>query len=181
MIVVGLIGEDPYDTNAIQNLLNQKYGTQVRFASISKRFTGCQLDSDKFFRTLKTESRKCQIVVCIRDLDGFSSQRHLIHNREKCFNNICENVSCERILLLNIWELEAFILGDIGAFNEFYKTDLKYRGNPSTLREPKEWLKSKTQKLKKSYKESDCPELFSMLDYTKVFDRCKFFATFIDT
>jgi len=179
MIVVGLIGEDPYDTNAIQNLLNKKYGTQVRFVSISKRFTGCQLDSDKFFRTLKIESKKCQIVVCIRDLDGFPSQTHLIHNRKKWLNNICKNVSCDSVLLLNIWELEAFILGDVDTFNQFYKIDLKYTGNPSTLREPKEWLKSKTQKLKGPYKESDCPDLFLSLNYNKVLDRCKFFSTFI--
>src|SRR5690606_22087321 len=113
-------------------------------------------------------SKKCHMVLCIRDLDGFSSQEHLVQARKDWFDNVCQNVSCSSVLLLNIWELEAFLLGDIDSFNRFYKSNLSYMGNPSAQPNPKEWLKSRTKKLKKSYKESDCPELFASLDYDKI-------------
>lgn len=179
MTVIGLIGEDPYDTEAIRNLLQKKYSTQARFVSISKRLTGGQLDLDKFFRTLKIEAQKCHMVVCMRDLDGFSSEGPLIQARTNWFENVRKNVGCTSVFLLNVWELEAILLGDIETFNKFYKSSLNYIGNPSAKQNPKEWLKSKTQKLKRQYKESDCPELFSLLDYAKLLERCQFFSTFI--
>jgi len=50
---IGLIGEDPYDTDSIKNLLTQKY--PYRFIPILKNLRGTQLDSPKAGKLLKIE------------------------------------------------------------------------------------------------------------------------------
>ena len=67
------------------------------------------------------------------------------------------------ILFLTIYESEALLLADIEAINTFYKIKLTYSKNPLF---EKEHLQRKTQK---RYKQSDCTELFKVLNFDLVY------------
>lgn len=81
MIKVGLVGEDPNDTSAIKNLLDQKYKNRVKFIPLLKRINGYQLDNNKIKNSLSVEfeDRKCKFVLYVRDLDAYKSQTDKIN------------------------------------------------------------------------------------------------------
>ena len=71
---IGIIGEDPYDTTAIKNLLSGKYPYQ--FKPILRNIKGGHLDSAKTKRLLKIEL-KCNpypLIIYVRDLDGLDTE-----------------------------------------------------------------------------------------------------------
>ncbi len=72
------------------------------------------------------------------------------------------------------------IFGDIDTFNKIHSTKYHFKGNPMSIKEPKEQLKRISYKSKKSYKESDCVEIFKHLDIKKLEDNCIFFSDFIN-
>ncbi|HLP48575.1 MAG TPA: hypothetical protein VK469_21725, partial [Candidatus Kapabacteria bacterium] len=71
---IGIIGEDPYDTDAIRNLLAQKYAYQ--FQPILKNIRGDQLNSPKTAKLLKIELKTIHypIIIYTRDLDGLETE-----------------------------------------------------------------------------------------------------------
>ncbi len=79
---IGIIGEDPYDTNAIKNLLSQKYSFQ--FVPILKQIRGDQLNSAKTQRLVNIELKNQHyfLIIITRDLDGLETE---IHKKEKVF------------------------------------------------------------------------------------------------
>jgi len=178
MIRIGLIGEDPYDKDSIKNLLNQRY-KNIHFKPILRGVRGKQLDSPKTARAIKEELRNdsFKFLVFIRDLDGLPSQTNLKDSLKEWFKPLKHKK--EDILLINIWELETLIFGDLDPFNKKYGVSLSCPGDPMMERDPKRTLMSKTLKAKRTYKESDCPDLFSKLDIDKVEKKCKFFHDFL--
>ena len=52
MIKIGLVGEDPNDTDSIKNLLEKKYKKRVQFITLLKRINGYQLDNNKVKNSL---------------------------------------------------------------------------------------------------------------------------------
>ncbi|ERJ59342.1 DUF4276 family protein [Sphingobacterium paucimobilis] len=183
MIKIGVIGEDPNDTTAIQNLLRPKLGAIANFKTICKNIRGCHLDSPKFYKTVgaETKSTSYDILICIRDLDAFKSESAKVLERQNWHKKIKDAANgCSTVLLLNIWELEAIIFADLIPFNKRYGVSLSFAGDPSSLKDPKERLKSETRKAKRKYVESDCKELFSELDFDKVTSRCAFFKDFLE-
>jgi len=88
MIKIGLVGEDPNDTKSIQNLLLQEYRGRIKFEILAKRITGYQLDNPKIKRSLPIEvkDKKCQIVILIRDTDGFQSKNSKVMKVQNWFN-----------------------------------------------------------------------------------------------
>lgn len=181
MITVGLVGEDPTDTSSIKNLLIQRYKGKVQFVPVIKSITGEQLNSEKFKRSLLSEfkKRKWEFAVVIRDLDAFKSQENKLQERLTWFKEISKIINDCGVFLLNIWELEALILGDIEAFNRVYHTKHKFTGDPMTVKDPKEKLKHLTYKSPKQYKESHCPDLFKELNIDQVESKCAFFKEFL--
>jgi hypothetical protein len=181
MKLIALIGEDPNDTKSIQNLLSQKYSRDVKFYPIIRNKRGDQLNNTATIRALEIElqHRKYHFVIFIRDLDGLETEKSKFENRRKWFdklNKVCNN---KGLLLLNIYELEALILADIEIFNKEYKVSIANVGNVMSKKQPKEFLILKTNKLKKKYAESDCPDLFKKLRFPQVTANCKYFRDFV--
>lgn len=176
---IGLIGEDPSDTAAIRNLLLKKY--DYDFIPLLKNQTGDNLETAKTKRMLSVEleRRKLDLLIFIRDLDALESDEVQISKRYDWFNRFKSYFNGPSVFLLNIYELEALILSDIASFNNAYKTAINFRGNPMMQKEPKEFLISRTDKLRRKYRESDAPELFRQLDIDIILKKCRYFREFI--
>lgn len=181
MISIGLVGEDPNDTSSIKNLLLSKYGKSVRFFPLARGICGYYLDNPKLKAVLKAElaSHNYKFIIYIRDLDAFKSEAAKVQKKLDWFKDLNSITGNQNILLLNIWEMEALILGDIGTFNKIYKIKHSFSGDPMAVKEPKEYLKRITNKGIKRYKESHSPEIFSQLDINLVRDNCLFFRNFL--
>ncbi|WP_184550615.1 DUF4276 family protein [Mucilaginibacter sp. FT3.2] len=181
MIKVGLVGEDPNDTSAIKNLLEKRYKDRVLFKPLVKGIKGHQLDSPKIKKSLpiEFEDQECKFIVYIRDLDAFKSQEDKLQAKRQWFKDLDELVNNAGILLLNIWELEALIFGDIETFNKIHSIDHKFKSDPMKVKDPKGELKRITSKSKKRFHESHCPEIFKQLDIDKIEAKCSCFKDFI--
>ncbi len=177
--VIGIIGEDPYDTEAIANLLASRYS--LRFKPILKNIKGTQLTSPKTRRLLKIElqSNRYPIIIYCKDLDGLESEKNKIEDANAWFRKL-DNVNRNQgILLLNIYELEALILADIETFNRLFKVEVKFPGNPMSLESPKEFLMRKTRHSRRKFGVSENRAVFKELRIEKVMERCKYFREFI--
>lgn len=177
MIRVGLIGEDPNDTQSIKNLLSRKYG-DLHFHPMLKGVKGHQLDHVKTARAIAQEMKtaKCKLIIFIRDLDGAESQSHLVKIKKDWFKKNAKNTD---VLLLNIWELEALMFADIDTFNKEYGCNINFKGDPMRVDKPKEKLKEKTSKGKKKYHESHAPDVFNLLQINQLSKNCKYFKDFL--
>ena len=177
---IGLVGEDPNDTSAIENLLNQKYITQAKFIKLAKRIRGSQLDTDKLKKQVVFDFKyeKCDFVICIRDLDGLESENDKIIKRLNWHSEIESSVK-KSLILLNIWELEALIYADIEIFNKIYNSTIKFRGNPEFIKAPKEELIRKTRNNQKEFHENHCPDIFKELRFENIMKNSKSFKNFI--
>lgn len=181
--IVGLIGEDPNDTEAIKFLLQQKICTGVSYQHLMKNVRGHQLDNERTRISLKIECerKKPEILIFIRDVDGICTQKDKINKCEVWHKNLSKELGIKNILLLNIYELEALIFADISAFNSIYKTSIKGNRNVTYIKEPKEELIRATRKLQKKYSESDCPQLFKAMNIENVLNNCAYFRHFFDS
>lgn len=181
MVKIGLVGEDPNDTLSIKNLLLTRYKNGISFHQLAKGVKGYQLDTEKLKRTLiiEMEDQNINLIIYIRDLDAFKTNKSQLKNREDWFHKLNNQFDKNGLLLLNIWELEALILADIDTFNQVYHISHRFTGDPSNIENPKETLKRLTSKSNKKYKESDCPEIFKKLDIEVIKNKCGYFNSFI--
>ncbi len=180
-IKIGLIGEDPNDTNAIANLLKQKYATGFSFMTISQNIRGCQMFTDNAIRSYNFEikSKTPDHVVVIMDADATKNEAELIRAKQERYYKIRKGLKCEsNILLLNIYELEALIIADIETCNNYYKSDINFKGDVMHVKDPKGLLVLKTSKGKK-YHVSHCPDLFKTLQFDIIIKKCAYFKEFI--
>lgn len=179
-MVIGIIGEDPYDTTAIKNLLLQKYS--FRFKPILKQVRGAQLDSAKTRRLLKIElkSNDYTLIIYTRDLDGLETELQKKEKLVKWFEGLDALNKNNGILLLNIYELEALILADIETFNKLFDTRINFTGNPMYKENPKEYLMAQTRKSKRTFDVSENPLVFKKLRLDEVRENCPYFKEFID-
>lgn len=177
---IGLIGEDPNDTIAIQNLLQKKYAKKLQFKQLIKNKRGHQLDNERTFHSLQIEydDFKPHFVLFIRDADGIVTEKQKIQKVHEWFAKLNAIVGKKGLLLINIYELEALILADISTFNKLYGTTIKFSGNVMYQTKPKEFLIQKTSKNKKKYSESHCPDIFKVLDFDLVVKNCNYFKNF---
>lgn len=92
---IGIIGEDPYDTHAIKNLLVQKY--PYRFKPILKKIKGDQLNSPKTRKLLKIElkAESYPIIIYTRDLDGLETEISKIEKIKNWFQDL-ENLKSRK-------------------------------------------------------------------------------------
>jgi hypothetical protein len=182
MIRVGLVGEDPNDTSSIKNLLDKRYSKKVQFIQLFKGIKGDQLGTLKLKKSLPIEfaGRGCKLVVFIRDLDALKSHVEKLNERIEWFESLNALINNNGVLLLNIWQLEALILGDIETFNKIYGVKYNFKGDPTYQRKPKVKLKEVTFYSKKQYKESGCPDLFKQLNIDIIEKNCSCFKDFIE-
>jgi len=180
-VKIGLVGEDPSDTDAIRNLIGREFES-VQFVSMLRNFNGSMLETASALRFLQTEfeEKRPKAVVFIRDLDGVRTEHKKIATRKAYFESCDLKVNGTGIPLLNIYSIEALLYADIETFNTEYKTNLK-SGDPTMVMKPKETLKTKTSKLAKRYHESHNPVLFSKLNLETVKANCPYLADFVAT
>ena len=177
--VIGLVGEDPNDTDSIINLLKSRINTKISYIKLIKNVRGCNLDNPRTKASLAIECarKKPHLIIFIRDTDGLITELDKI---EKCRNwhiNLSKELKTPNILLMNIYELEALIFADIDAFNRIYKTKIKGGGDVTYIKKPKEELEEYT---KERYKESDCPKIFKQLNIDNVIKNCGYFRRFYE-
>lgn len=131
---------------------------------------------------ISKESKKGTIkfIIFFHDLDGFPSDEDKINDYRDWFHSIRLHNDLD-VLFLVIWESEALLLADIEVVNKFYKVKINYGNkNPLFEKEPKEYLQRQTQK---KYVQSDCTELFTLMDFDTVYKNHKgeiSFQSFID-
>jgi len=175
---IGLVGEAPNDTEAIKNLLSRKYSSTVyEFYPLLNNIHGSQLDNQKTKRFLRIEyeSRKPNVVIFIRDLDGTIRNNTTLNDRKEYFKTLNNVVNKKGVFLLNIFEIEALIISDIETFNKKFGCQLIYEDNPMEIENPKEDLKKKCH----HFKESLNPEIFKLLRFEIVKQNCIYFKEFI--
>lgn len=179
---IGLIGEDPYDTESIKILLERKHPGVFRFKHLLRNLKGCHLDAKKAGLLLSKEFAysELDIVIFIRDVDGLHTEDAKIKKVEDWFNLLNKVVSLKGILLMNVYELEALILADINTFNKLYKTDINYSANVIYKEDPKGYLKSKTSKSRKKFTESHCPDIFAQLNFDLLLKKSSYFKNFYE-
>ena len=161
--------------------MNQKFGKDVSYIQLIKNIKGFHLDTIKAQKSLKVECerRNLDIIIFIRDADGIYTDAAKIKKVETWFETLREHCTCKKLLLINIYELEALIFADIETFNRLYYTSIKGNRDVKYIKEPKEELKNATEKGKRKYRESDCPDLFKELRIEIVGKNCSYFKTFL--
>lgn len=177
---IGLIGEAPNDTLSIQNLLSRKYPDIFQFKQLIKNKKGYQLNNSRAVAALKLEFAEYSPdhVLFIRDADALPSEVDKIQVIKDWYEKMNQIVDKRGILLINIYELEALILADIGTFNKLYRTSIQYSNNCMHQKEPKEFLKQKTSNYPKIYSEAHCPEIFKHLSFDLLVANCTYFKDF---
>jgi hypothetical protein len=175
---IGLVGEAPNDTMAIQNLLSKQY-QDLDFVTLLNRINGSMLDNQKKIRRLlrvEYENQSPDIIIFIRDLDALENDRDAKRKREEIFSYSNRIVNRVGIHLLNVFELEALILADIDVFNAHYSCSVAEFDDPMLIATPKEVLKEASGN---RFNESHNPEIFSLLNFDILRNKCRYFSRFI--
>jgi hypothetical protein len=178
MMRIGLVGEAPNDTAAIQNLLSRNYH-HLDFVTLLNRINGSMLDNRKAIRRLlriEYEDQKPDVIIFIRDLDSLENDKKAKRKRQEVFSYSNRIVNGIGVHLLNIFELEALILADINTFNNFFDCSLSEFTDPMLIPMPKEVLIGASGN---KFNESHNPELFNLLNLDIVKQNCRYFAGFI--
>ena len=181
MIIVGLVGEAPNDTNAIKNLLSRNY-QNLNFVTLLRDINGSMLDNKKLFRRIlriEYETQNPDLIIFIRDLDALETDRDAKLKRQETFNYSNNIVDKKGISLLHIYEIEALIFADIDAFNKYYDCSVSKVPDPMKITEPKEELIKATRKSVKQYSETHNSEIFNLLSFDTIKTNCRYFNTFI--
>ena len=177
---VGLLGESPNDTKAIEQLLTPRYGGQVQFFTLVNNVTGDNLETQGAFRQLRREyqSERPQLVIVIRDLDALETNRAQLRRRSTYFRKVKRQVEEKGILLLNIYTIEALIAAHIAVFNAYYDCDCIIEGDVMQIEKPIDLLRAATQQGKMHYLEAHCAELLAKADYDVLLANCRYFQAF---
>lgn len=181
MIRIGIVGEDPNDTDSIINLLSPTLRGRAQIIRLLRRKRGGQLDNAKTENELRIEvdTQKPALLIVVRDSDCIRTEDQKLKGRSLWYQNLTKSLAIPKLLLLNIAELEALILADIDSFNKLYKVLIKPPGDVSMIADPKKLLREKTDGLRKKFQESDCPTIFSNLDIAVIQKNCLFFRDFM--
>ncbi len=184
-IKVGIVGEHPQnDAEALQFLLNTVAETNVEFSIRMEKFRGGQLDGEKFFRSLAVEADSLNWIILVRDLDGFLSESKKLNIKDLWFQRANKSAAKKGIFFLVIYEMEALILADVNALNEYYNLNEKPVGDPTLKFKPKEILEKLTAKtLKGKYKEEHALDILKRVKFKTVYKNHKgdrSFQTFAD-
>lgn len=177
---VGLLGESPNDTRAIEALLKPRYGERVEFFTLLNNITGDMLEDAKTGKLLRKEYEleKPNLVVVIRDLDGLAAKGAKWRQRQAYFRDVDRVVEQKSLPLLNIYEIEALICANIAAFNRYFGCSCLQPSDPMAIEKPKEWLMAATAPGKPRYSEGHSPNLLAQVDYDTVVANCRYFSAF---
>ena len=175
---IGLVGEAPNDTRAIQNLLSKHY-SHLDFVTLLNNINGSWLDHKKTIRRslrIEYEDLRPDIIIFIRDLDGLENDKKAKRKRQEIFSYSNRIVDKLGMHLLNIFELEALILADVNVFNQRYNCTVPDFSYPMLVPMPKEVL---IEASAYQFKESHNPEIFILLNFDTVKSNCRYFSSFV--
>jgi hypothetical protein len=177
---VGLLGESPNDTKAMEALLKPRYGQRVEFFTLLRNVTGDMLEYAETFRNLRKEYEweKPNLVIAIRDLDTLETKGAKWRQRQAYFRKVATVVEQKSLPLLHIYEIEALICADIAKFNATYGCACEVPADPMTIAEPKERLMAATPPGKPRYAEGHCAKLLAEVSYDMLLTNCRYFAEF---
>ncbi|HZY37961.1 MAG TPA: DUF4276 family protein [Mucilaginibacter sp.] len=177
---VGLVGEAPGDTGAVQNLLSRNY-ENLDFIELLQRVGGSVLDDKKAVNQIRREYEieRPDLVLVIRDLDADEKDDDKVKDRKKKFAKLNRIINKKGIFLLNIYELEALILADIEVFNKIYGCEVEQYADPMKVADPKEVLMSASRKSNTPFNVSHNREIFKSLRFDILKKNCRYFARFI--
>jgi hypothetical protein len=177
IIHIGVVGEHPNnDSEALCHLLRRVACEQVQFKVILKNKRGAQLDSPLLGKALESEleTEDFKYILLIRDLDGLLSETKKVAQRDKWFKSLEKVLNKKGIFFLVISEMEALILADIQAFNDYFKLNITFTGHPMLQAKAKELLKQWSAKsTKHKYEEGDSEAIFKQLNFKKVYAQHK--------
>lgn len=179
---VGLLGESPNDTKAVEKLLTPRYGGLVEFFTLVRNVTGDNLVEAGTFKQLRREYQyeRPNLVVVIRDLDALETDKAQLRNRKAYFRKVAKQVGGKEkaVYLLNIYSIEALIAAHIERFNEYYGAACRIEGDVMHLEKPVELLKETTKHCKKQYLEGNCGNLLALVNYQMLLNNCRYFQAF---
>lgn len=172
---IGLVGEAPSDTRAMQLLLNKKY-SHISFETLIEDIRGSELDNQKTKHLLRASYlvKKPDYVIFIRDLDALKSDRKKILERQEYFNRSKTIVKNKALFLLHIFEIEALVLTDIETFNQMFSSAIGEFEDVMNVIDPKKILKENS-----AYSEGSLPDIFARINFEKTLD-CAYFRAFIN-
>jgi hypothetical protein len=129
------------------------------------------LETEKFTKLLKAElrTRKFDILIFIRDLDGFENEEEKMSRRINWFDRNKKYFDGNSLFLLNIQSLESIFFADIESLNKAYRINTNFR-NPIFINKPKSELRRLTSD---KYHENKASELISKLNYETVLKNYK--------
>lgn len=171
---IGLVGEAPTDTKAIENLLKRRY-PRASFVPLIENVRGSDLDNPKTVHLLRASyyTKRPDYVIFIRDLDSLETDRSKRLERLRYFRKNKGIVNHKAIFLLHIYEIEALVLTDAEVLNRIYKSAIDQYPDVMVIPEPKEILKANS-----TYKEGHCADLLSQISFDKAL-QCRYFNAFI--
>jgi len=177
---IGLVGEAPNDTRAIQNLLSRNY-EGLEFVELLQRVDGSMLDNKKAINQIRREFEleNPGLVIFMRDLDSHEGDKKKKRERQATFTKLKWLVDKKAIHLLHIYEIEALILADIDVFNKQYNCKLEQPPDPMKVADPKEVLMAASRKLASPFNVSHNPDLFKLLNFNTLIKNCRYFSSFI--
>lgn len=174
---IGLVGENPSDTNCIEILLQKEFGDNFVYAHLVKNINGSNLEEQKTKHILRKEfeAHRPNLVIFVRDLDSLRSDKIQFRKRQEYFSDFNGVVDNLGIPFIVIYELEAILLSDIRAFNQMYDTNVIIDKAPDLYPEPKEFL----MEAHKYYDTGDNVDLFKALDVEIVKQNYKYYDLLI--
>jgi len=177
---IGLVGEAPNDTRAIQNLLGRNY-QNVEFVELLQRIDGSMLNNKKAIRQIRREFelQNPDLVIFIRDLDSHEHDRKKRRERQATFTKSNRIIDKKGIHLLHIYEIEALVLADIAVFNEKYNCDIEQPADPMKVADPKEILIAASRKSDTPFNVSHNPDIFNLLNFNILIKNCRYFSAFV--
>ena len=177
---VGVVGESSYDTEAMRGLLERQYGQRAQFIALAMRLQGGQLDGQKartMFR-LTYQSKRPDLVVIFRDLDGPANDDAKRREREALFAEMNELVENKGVLLLHVYTIEALLIAHIEVFQQKFGWQCRVPSNPTTIPQPTQFLRDASRNSRRRYDKASCPDMMALVDYPFLTGRCRYFAAF---
>lgn len=185
MIKIGLVGENPSDTKAIENLLSKEQ-KQLTFVHLLYGITtGDMLESPSMKNLLRVEIEEHEpdIVLFIRDLDRLKSDKDYkkkLQERKSFYTKMKRVINRRKrihqkdsLFLLNIYTIEALILSDISVCNKYLNANIELDKPAMEVEKPIELLR------KYAYKEHECPKIFAELRIEVLQQNCAYFDEFM--
>ena len=184
-MTVGLIGESPFDTDALAVLLSRHYQNQIIFKPLVQNIKGGELDCINPESIIHKQIRSAyqrenlDFVIHFRDLDGIESDADKMADRLMRMYRIGDCVNQNVVYMLCIFEIETLLLSDVASVNNYYSSGVVFPNVPITPEDPMHQNDPKGYlRIFCPYNPSDCPELFKLLDLERV-QQVRFYSTLL--